>query len=567
MDSILEKVIDWTKFIKKKLQKDKNGNITINEKKIVINNLENFIKKNNIKIIERYNQYKLVELQIHDLNKQLKKENKKMSKNDIFSDNIIKIYPKYLDEISIYNQIIGKQKIIDEGMKNKILINYNRLNNSKGKEYNYNKDTLLNDICYYGDIKNYEILENKLIDIYKNGEEKEKEFITRKVIDINNLKDVNKLRNKVINKICIYEEDINNEIEENIIQDKEGNIIRENDREYITIENAMSRKSYSEIYISDFNILGIFAQILNNNNINAVIDINKNNPEKKLEEGLITLEFILNGAYIYKKYKLFLDIKHETIKKFIYKEDSHSYFYDNLKKEMSNILNINKDEILLTDVRLDSFTVNIIIKKTDYKFVTNDELKIKLKEKDHLKYIKDVKLEPLMSACELNLFIFNHQQVIYGEKCGRNKLIGEIKYIPPLDFVGYGLNVIKDSDKEDNRWLGYENDKGEWCVGYFNCLLNKEKIPCNIKFDNIKYDPIDKNKNINIGCIVSTNPEIIDLDKYSKIIKINGNKYKIGLMVRVDPNEIINKKLPDTYWFTNLDYNKIRTYRILIKKV
>ena len=49
---------------------------------------------------------------------------------------------------------------------------------------------------------------------------------------------------------------------------------------------------------------------------------------------------------------------------------------------------------------------------------------------------------------------------------GKNDTRGGEIYNPPIGWAKYGLNVSKRFDNKNDDWLGFEHQKGEWCIAY-----------------------------------------------------------------------------------------------------
>ena len=156
-----------------------------------------------------------------------------------------------------------------------------------------------------------------------------------------------------------------------------------------------------------------------------------------------------------------------------------------------------------------------------------------------------------------------------GEKRG-----GE-KYIPPIDWIGYGLKVF---DKYDNNtWIGNDNSKGEWCVAYHaicgDMKRNKQIIRF-IIYSGFRMGPNQASEHekdlrhlgneCGKGIYCCSDAEYAE--KYASKMEINGENYKFLLMLRVKPEKIRQPESMPQIYILNPTSDEIRPYRILVKK-
>ncbi len=50
-------------------------------------------------------------------------------------------------------------------------------------------------------------------------------------------------------------------------------------------------------------------------------------------------------------------------------------------------------------------------------------------------------------------------------------------------------------------------------------------------------------------------------------MELDGNKYRVGFMLRLKPDKIRYTKSAPDEWIVNGDFSELRPYRILIKRV
>ena len=162
-----------------------------------------------------------------------------------------------------------------------------------------------------------------------------------------------------------------------------------------------------------------------------------------------------------------------------------------------------------------------------------------------------------------------------------NKRIrGNKDYIPPKGWFGIGLNVYGKYDNGDNKWLGKNNHDGEWCVAYHGVGGGKDSnmifhILGLILRSGLKPGANQAHKNCkdifhqgqNVGAGVYLTPDIRNAENYAGLVNINGETFKVVLMIRVKPDRIrCCSCYYNSNWTLNGNYDEIRPYRILLKK-
>ena len=150
---------------------------------------------------------------------------------------------------------------------------------------------------------------------------------------------------------------------------------------------------------------------------------------------------------------------------------------------------------------------------------------------------------------------------------------GGFDYIPPLGWIGIGLNVSKKYDNGNDDWLAHDGNKNEWAVAYHSV---DGKVLSMIIFSGFRaggrqiykdnediYHPGQK---VGAGVYFTPDPKIMD-NFNNKVININGKKYKCALMVRVKPDKIRCPSENKNFWILNAISDEIRPYRILLKEI
>ena len=85
------------------------------------------------------------------------------------------------------------------------------------------------------------------------------------------------------------------------------------------------------------------------------------------------------------------------------------------------------------------------------------------------KNILEIKINCLLNGCKISNEMFDERGNRdsgwgIGQKRGPSKYL--IDYDPPLNRIGYGLNVLDKYDGGDNSWLDYHNQEGECYIAY-----------------------------------------------------------------------------------------------------
>ena len=162
----------------------------------------------------------------------------------------------------------------------------------------------------------------------------------------------------------------------------------------------------------------------------------------------------------------------------------------------------------------------------------------------------------------------------------KNEYRGGKKYTPPRGWIAFGLNVINKYDNGNNDWLACNGRPGEWCVAYHGAGRGKDtfgvkKIIKAILESNLKAgngqsyekssDYFHPGREVGVGVYCSPDPDV--LESYAGVMRIQGNNYKVGFMLRVKPDKIRCPTTHKNYWVLNGKFSELRPYRLLIKKV
>ena len=179
----------------------------------------------------------------------------------------------------------------------------------------------------------------------------------------------------------------------------------------------------------------------------------------------------------------------------------------------------------------------------------------------------------LINNCKLS------KQTLYSEAnksdWGNLGKRGGFDYKPPYGWIGIGLDVLNKYDEGNNDWLSKDGNKNEWAVAYANAsqrtinhiLTSGFRIGNGQAYAN--YDDIyHPGHKVGRGVYCSPNVEIMETyAKFDREMEINGKKYILGLMLRVNPKKIRCPSENKQFWVLNPGDDEIRPYRILIKEI
>ena len=369
-------------------------------------------------------------------------------------------------------------------------------------------------------------------------------------------------------------------LKEQIIEEK-----KTNPEKFYSTEEIIEQKDNED---NNLYALGIFAKALENQGM--VIAIEKNNYNNEEEEKLskesaeTSLQFLINGISNTPKYNLHFDFGNEKNTKLLDDENERKIFHDKLRKQLSIEYNINEEDIIITFPRKGSYEVTIIFKSKDFLLDENDLLQKFQKYKGELGKLKKIESGILFEGCKLKPSMLDYRgNNRDGGWAGKGEKRGGEEYIPPIGWVGYGLNVLNnDLYGEDSTWLGMNNCKGEWCVAYHGVARNERNPKKVSQITGLIYkkgfkpssggaatyddDLRHPGKLCGLGVYCSPDIEFIERRGYAGITEFNGEKYKCVLMLRVNPEKIRQSKSSPKEYILEADLNEIRPYRILLKK-
>ena len=186
-----------------------------------------------------------------------------------------------------------------------------------------------------------------------------------------------------------------------------------------------------------------------------------------------------------------------------------------------------------------------------------------------------------MEGCKLNKNMLdpkrdNKTHWTIGEKRGG------LPYDPPLGWTGFGLKVTGKYDGGNDDWLDYKGNENEWAVAYHGVrtkmipkledavgAIAKGGFKVGKKQAYKKYENVnDPGSTIGVGIYCTPNPKVLEqyADYTTSETEIQGNKYIMGFMMRVNPKKIKKTEEQPDYWVLNATPDEIRPYRILVKE-
>ena len=330
-------------------------------------------------------------------------------------------------------------------------------------------------------------------------------------------------------------------------------------------------KNYSKELnsVNDGNfILCLLGKIMEKEQAKIYITNNKDDTFNNIELASLQTYLCLKDQ---EKYELHFDFGEELNKKILSNDYDQISFIENLIKDLSDVLKINKNRLILTNVHHGSVAIDLVIIDQ-----TKEEQRLVYININRLN-IKKIVRKKIFDVLLLNSDILD-PRFDRNKQWGINEKRGGENYLPPLrNWNGYGLNVINKYDNGNNIWLDYHNLEGEYSIGYLGISNLKDEIENIVYLEedsqniiNLINEPVpdkfDENsiqnfKKGNRVCVFQ-DPKIAE--KNAGYIEINGYLITIMFMIRINPYE---KKNYNGCWILDSSPKNIRPYRILIKKL
>ena len=311
-------------------------------------------------------------------------------------------------------------------------------------------------------------------------------------------------------------------------------------------------------------ILGILAKYLDNLNLMTMIDripYTSNEKYKKLSNTV--LQFIFNGLIFKKKHYLSFNLSKQKIQELLESEKKKNNFNENIKKALKELYGIIDKDIAITNPFTDKYYLIIILLKDEKITLTKESLMSKFKYIPDLCTLKEVNQENIIEGIILNRCMLDPSGDNKDGGWGYYEKRGGEDYLPPEGWDRYGLNVVDKYDNGNNDWLMHDNRKGEWCVAY-SWLSYDNENDFNQKYENDN-DIKHSGQKVGKGIYCTQNPEI--MEELTEAVYIKGEKYKLGLMLRVNPAKIRCPENNEELWVVEGQTDEIRPYGLLIKKI
>ena len=340
---------------------------------------------------------------------------------------------------------------------------------------------------------------------------------------------------------------------------------------------------------SDLFIQGLLSSFLEQKGINNVIRKAQNNENTSKT----ALQLIFNGDAFNQIINFHYSYGENNDDVILNDEEKQKEFIRNKQINYAKILNKNIDDIIISKPREGSINFSIVVKNSTLEMLQEKIDELKKYEKSKGAEFCDINLRCLLSFCEIDpeMFDHNYDQLYDGwEINGKRGPPGYLMdYDPPIGYKGYGLKVSGKYDNGDDTWLGYTNQQGEWYIAYHgtsghyaNAILKEglKKGGGQAYEGDYNINPLSKDKHLYVGRGVYCSPKISVADGYASEagdISFDEKKFRIVFMLRVNPYKIrISQNEPD-YWVFEGDYlqdktvrkfdDEVRPYRILIKEI
>ena len=331
-------------------------------------------------------------------------------------------------------------------------------------------------------------------------------------------------------------------------------------KQYISIDECLMLKD------EPFFILGILGKYLEQIGVSVLIEREELPRNDDLADyHKCILQFICNSYILKSKYVLEFDLDENRIWCLVNDPIEACNFNEKLKNILKEIYNFKEGEILITNHLRNNgkFVAVIAIKSNFNKTITKDELIKVFAEKDEdLKTLIKVDKELITPKIKLSKSMLHPGEDNKYNKWNWNQKRGGEDYIPPDGWIKYGIKIDHNFNDRRNDWISFLHKKGEWSVAYCAITgIDKKMEQIYENDDDIRH----RGKIVGVGVYCPSDPKI--MEEKTETIVANGEKYKVGFMVRVKPDKIRASKKNEKIWVLNGNDNEIRPYGILIKKL
>ena len=344
-----------------------------------------------------------------------------------------------------------------------------------------------------------------------------------------------------------------------------------NENNYINIEETLKDYTNLKKPLNSQNpnfILSLISKCFEK--IGVKIYITKKNDNKIKHIEIASIQSLFSVGSI-RHYEIYFDFGEKENMKILNNKSEQNKFLEKYKAILSKYLKLENNNLILTNVRHGCIRISAFILDPANE---NSFQNLNLNDRENLNITRIVE-RPIFEQLQINENILEplaDRDIGWwgeGEKRGGNE------YIPPLNgWVGIGLKVLDRYDNGNNDWIGFENEKGEFSIGYigiYNLWNDRNQIIENLneyiqdinlmQRDNIYFNNLF---NCGDGICVFQNPDFAE--NSAGYVDILGQRIKILLMCRVNPQRIRNCNSSQC-WILNPTPDEIRPYRILLKKV
>ena len=313
------------------------------------------------------------------------------------------------------------------------------------------------------------------------------------------------------------------------------------------------------------------------------VAINKTEGKNK-EDSLIVNQIISSGILQEKKYEIHLEENDINKKNAIINNENgeQEKFIDEFKGFLSQQISIPKKDIIITNIREGSITLDAAFKKKHD--INIRESMIKLSQQKNIKSIHEKNiLESILLTPDM---LDKRGDRAPSEWLDTTQIRGGLPYYTPThDWTGYGLKVVDQYDNGNNDWIKMDNNPNEWAVAFHGTSFSAVKPICEKggKFYSSSkeggkrqfyqyYDNINiKSKKLYPKCGEGTyvSPHLDCASGYATDASKKTKTWPVVIMCRVNPNFI---RIPqgqgnkENVWITDGTRNTIRPYRLLINK-
>ena len=495
-----------------------------------------------------------------------------------------------IKNISILNNYYEKGIIIKFKETNLFIKNFSRYNNLNELKYEisekfknkYKLENLRYNFIFFffkdKDINKYIGWEEDFEEIKKATEGELKMLCTDEYKEIKEKKiNLDFSTNSILKEAVDYGEQTKIEIN----FDKKNNKEKLVDEEKLIEENYLYQNidyiGYAPKKEEEYTVLSLLSKIIKDKGIETAV-YKENSPS--MNDSVIQMMC----TNLSKKYDFIFDYGDEENKKILESKDESNNLINIIRKNLSEKLNLKEEDIVLSIPKKGSIKISVaFITQGKYKI---KELESKLTDVKELKELKEIHETVLMEGCKLSRNIFHQEGNNRDPGWGIGEKRGGFDYIPPLGWIGYGLNVKGKYDQGNDDWLSYEHPKNEYAIAYYpiknyyddpkemkklirSLCSNKTMNDNKDNFYNIFASEINIRSETNEPCGdgIYLFQDIAIAENQASIIQVDNVAYKILIMCRVNPNKIrIPKSFPNI-WILNPNSFEIRQYRVLIKIV